>query len=213
MTGTTIKELFANDISRRIEEVIKVDQDDELIVREEIAEYVVTDTIREHFSEVLERYWEIPKKPNDGIAVWVSGFFGSGKSSFAKYLGLALENRTVSGEGSAQLLASRIGDHKSEVLLRNIAEQVPTAAVIFDVSTDRGIRSGNQSITEIMYRLFLESLGYARDLDLSELEITLEEAGRLDDFTAKYQEIFNKTWDIGKGLIAIAVQQAKPRDA
>jgi hypothetical protein len=47
--------------------------------------------------------------------------------------------------------------------------------VIFDVSTDRGIRSGSQTtITEIMYRLFLQSLGYARDLDLSELEITLE---------------------------------------
>src|SRR2546430_5519889 len=48
-------------------------------------------------------------------------------------------------------------------------------AVIFDVSTDRGIRSGNQSLTEIMYGLFLQSLGYAKDLDLSELEIGLEE--------------------------------------
>ena len=208
MTAVTIKELFANDIYRRIEEVIKVDQDDDQVIREEIAEYVVTDSIRDHFSEVLERYWETPRKPHEGIAVWVSGFFGSGKSSFAKYLGLALENRSVGGQGSAQLLAKRIGDHKSEVLLRNIAEQVPTVAVIFDVSTDRGIRTGNQSITEIMYRLFLQSLGYARDLDVSELEITLEEAGRLDHFKAKYQEIFSKAWDVGKGLIAIAVQQA-----
>ena len=208
MTAATIKDLFANDIFRRIEEVIKVDQDDEQVIREEISEYVVTDSIRDHFLEVLERYWETPKKPHEGIAVWVSGFFGSGKSSFAKYLGLALENRSVDGEGSAQLLAKRIGDQKSDVLLRNIAEQVPTEAVIFDVSTDRGIRTGNQSITEIMYRLFLQSLGYARDLDVSELEITLEEEGRLDDFKTKYRDIFNKAWDVGKGLIAIAVQQA-----
>ena len=208
MTATTIKALFANDISRRIEEVIKVDQADEQVIREEIGEYVVTDSIRGHFTEVLERYWETPKKPHEGVAVWVSGFFGSGKSSFAKYLGLALENRSVVGERSAQLLAKRIGDPKAEVLLRNIAEQIPTEAVIFDISTDRGIRTGNQSITEIMYRLFLQSLGYARDLDLSELEITLEETGRLDDFKAKYLEIFHKDWDVGKGLIAIAVQQA-----
>ena len=60
------------------------------------------------------------------------------------------------------------------MLLKTIGEHIPTHAVIFDVSTDRGIRSGNQTITEIMYRLFLQSLGYARDLDLSELEITLE---------------------------------------
>ena len=194
MTAATIKDLFANDIFRRIEEVIKVDQDDEQVILEEISEYVVTDSIRDHFSEVLERYWETPKIPHEGIAVWVSGFFGSGKSSFAKYLGLALENRSVDGEGSARLLAKRIGDQKSDVLLRNIAEQVPTEAVIFDVSTDRGIRTGNQSITEIMYRLFLQSLGYARDLDVSELEITLEEEGRLDDFKTKYRDIFNKAW-------------------
>ena len=62
-----------------------------------------------------------------------------------------------------------------QVLLNNISEQIPTNAVIFDVSTDRGIRTGNQTLTEIMYRLFLQSLGYARDLDLSELEITLQE--------------------------------------
>ena len=208
MTAATIKDLFANDISRRIEEVIKVDQADEQIIRDELAEYVVTDSIRGHLTEVLESYWETPRKPHEGVAIWVSGFFGSGKSSFAKYLGLGLQNRTIGGVGAAKLLAKRIGDAKAEVLLSNIAEQIPTEAVIFDVSTDRGIRTGNQSITEIMYRLFLQSLGYARDLDLSELEITLEEAGRLDAFKAKYQETFNKDWDVGKGLIAIAVQQA-----
>ena len=208
MTAATIKDLFTNDISRRIEEVIKVDQADEQIIRDELAEYVVTDSIRGHLIEVLESYWETPKKPHEGVAIWVSGFFGSGKSSFAKYLGLGLQNRTIGGVGAAKLLAKRIGDAKAEVLLSNIAEQIPTEAVIFDVSTDRGIRTGNQSITEIMYRLFLQSLGYARDLDLSELEITLEEAGRLDAFKAEYQETFNKDWDVGKGLIAIAVQQA-----
>ena len=208
MSAATIKNLFANDISRRIEEVIKVDQADEQIIRDELAEYVVTDSIRGHLTEVLESYWETPKRPHEGAAVWVSGFFGSGKSSFAKYLGLGLQNRTIGGVGAAKLLAKRIGDAKAEVLLSNIAEKIPTEAVIFDVSTDRGIRTGNQSITEIMYRLFLQSLGYARDLDLSELEITLEEAGRLNPFKAKYQETFDKDWNVGKGLIAIAVQQA-----
>src|SRR5207249_4855283 len=80
--------------------------------------------------------------------------------------------------------------------------------VIFDVSTDRGIRSGSQTITEIMYRLFLQSLGYARDLDLSELEITLEQQGRLDVFKEKYAELFDKDWDTEKGLIALAMQEA-----
>jgi hypothetical protein len=72
----------------------------------------------------------------------------------------------------------------------------------------RGIRTGNQTITEIMYRLFLQSLGYARDLDLSELEITLEGEGQLDAFKQAYHEVFGKDWDTEKGKVAIAVQQA-----
>jgi hypothetical protein len=203
-----IKDLFASDISRHIEEVIKVDQDDEQIVRDEIKEYVPTDSIRRNYAEILERYRETPNKPHEGIAVWVSGFFGSGKSSFAKMLGLALENRSIAGEGAAQLFGQQVEDPKIQVLLSNITEQIPTDAVIFDVSTDRGIRSGNQTITEITYRLFLQSLGYSRDLDLSELEITLETENRLDEFKAAYSNIFQKEWDAEKGLVAIAVQRA-----
>lgn len=173
MAASTIRDLFASDISRRIEEVIKVDQTDEQIIREELGEYVVTDSIRRHYTEILERYWETPKKPHEGIGVWVSGFFGSGKSSFAKYLGLAVENRNILGQGAGEIFGQRTGDSRIQVLLKSIGEQVPTDAVIFDVSTDRGIRSGSQTITEITYRLFLQSLGYARDLDLAELEIAL----------------------------------------
>src|SRR4051794_10654450 len=208
MNPTTIRGLFATDIERNIEEVIKVDQTDEQLVREELAEYIATDSIRSHFRAILERYAETPNKPHEGVGVWVSGFFGSGKSSFAKYLGLALENRSLAGAGAGDLLAARIGDDAITVLLKTIAEHIPTHAVIFDVSVDRGIRSGNQTITEIMYRLFLQSLGYARDLDLSELEITLEQQGQLDEFKAKYAEIYAKDWDAEKGLIAIAMQQA-----
>src|SRR4051812_19709236 len=103
MTATTgtISGLFAQDIYRRIEEVIKVDQTDEQVVLDEINEYVVTRTIRDHYRAILERYRETPNRPHEGIAVWVSGFFGSGKSSFAKILGLALENRAVDGLGAA----------------------------------------------------------------------------------------------------------------
>jgi tetratricopeptide (TPR) repeat protein len=204
----TIKQLFANDIDRRIEEVIKVDQADETIIRDELAEYVVTDSIRAHFLKIFDHYLTTWRKPNEGIAIWTSGFFGSGKSGFAKYLGLALANRDILGQGAGELLAQRCQDTKAQVLLTSIAERIPTEAVIFDVSTDRGIRTGNQGITEIMYRLFLQRLGYARDLDLSELEITLEEEGRLDAFKASYREVFARDWDVEKGKIATAVQQA-----
>jgi hypothetical protein len=203
-----IKELFAGDIYRRIEEVIKVDQADEQIIRDELDEYVVTDAIRNHYAGILRRYWETPNKPHEGIAVWVSGFFGSGKSSFAKMLGLALENRKVVGENAGEIFGRRTGDNELQVLLQQISEHIPTDAVIFDVSTDRGIKSGNQALTEIMYRLFLQSLGYAGDLDLAELEITLEQKGELDAFQQTYRELFEQEWDENKDLIAFSLGEA-----
>ena len=207
-TTKPIETLFANDIRRRIEEVIKVDQTDSEIIRDEINEYVVTDAILRHYVEIFDAYRETPNKPHEGIAIWVSGFFGSGKSSFAKMLGLAIENRTIVGTSAAERFALRAGDQKLSVLLKAINETIPTHAVIFDVSTDRGIRSGNQTLTEIMYGLFLQSLGYAKDLDLSELEIGLEEEDQLKRFEEQYHNLFEKDWATEKGKIAFALSEA-----
>lgn len=207
-TPTPIQSLFANDIHRRIEEVIKVDQTDEELIRDEIDEYVVTDAICSHYTGIFDAYGGTPNKPHEGIAIWVSGFFGSGKSSFAKMLGLSIANPTVAGESAAARFAARAGHGKLQVLLKTINEKIPTHAVIFDVSTDRGIRSGNQTLTEIMYGLFLHSLGYAKDLDLSELEIGLEEKGQLARFEQEYRRLFKKDWATEKGKVAFALSEA-----
>ena len=212
-TPEPIKTLFANDIHRRIEEVIKVDQTDEDILRDEIDEYVVTDAIRSHYTGIFEAYRETPNKPHEGIAVWVSGFFGSGKSSFAKMLGLSIENRIVAGESAADRFAQRAGDKKLQVLLKTINEKIPTHAVIFDVSTDRGIRSGNQTLTEIMYGLFLQSLGYAKDLDLSELEIALEEKGQLRALRGGVPAALQEGVGHREGQGRVRPQRGEPRPA
>jgi len=107
-----IKTLFANDIHRRIEEVIKVDQTSDDILRDEINEYVVTDAIQSHYTNIFDAYRETPNKPHEGIAIWVSGFFGSGKSSFAKMLGLSIENRSVAGVPAGDRFALRAGDNR-----------------------------------------------------------------------------------------------------
>jgi hypothetical protein len=190
-----IATLFDNDITRQIEEVIKVDQTSADIIASEIEEYVVTAAIKKHFVNVLEKYQKAPQNPSDNVAIWISGYFGSGKSSFAKVLGLAIEDRDILGTPAAKRFSARAGDAKLSVVLNTVNEKIPTHTVIFDVSTDRGIRSGNQMLTEIMYRLFLASLGYAKDIDLAELEIALESQGRFDEFKTAFQALHGKAWD------------------
>lgn len=205
---STIATLFSGDVSRRIEEVIKVDQTSAEVIASELDEYVATNSIRRHFIDVFDLYLQTPRKPHEGIAVWVSGFFGSGKSSFAKILGLTIENRDVLGVGAAKRFARRTGDPKLQVLLDGINENIPTHTVIFDVSTDRGIRSGNQMLTEIMYRLFLESLGYAKDIELAELEIDLETRGQLSEFEAAFERLHGKEWKTEKSMLSFAIGEA-----
>ena len=107
------------------------------------------------------------------------------------------------------MLATHIGDPKVQVLIKTVVEKIPTEAVIFDVATDRGVMHGNKMLTEIMYRQLLKHLGYPRDLDLAELEITLEGEGRLDEFRETYKTLFpRKDWDQHKNLIAFAMNEA-----
>lgn len=208
MPQTLIQDLFAGDIRREIEEVIKVDQTDEKIIREEISEYHPTRTIRASYTAILDRYLETPNKPHDGIGIWVAGFFGSGKSSFAKLLGVAIEDRLLLGDHAADLFGKRTGDEKIQVLLKSITSKIPTDAVVFDVSTERGIRTGNQTLTEITYRMFLQHLGYSSTLELAELEITLEERNQLDAFKVTYKKLYTRDWDKEKGKVAIALNEA-----
>src|ERR1700752_5460329 len=95
---TIIADLLHRDLSRKIEEIIQVDQANEQSVHAEITEYVATDSIREQYHQLFKAIADAPSEPHEGIGVWISGFFGSGKSSFAKNLGYALQNRPVLGQ-------------------------------------------------------------------------------------------------------------------
>ena len=99
-----IKEIFERPIDRKIEEVIKVTQTDEKTVHEEISEYVVTDVIKGYYRNILDSIIKTKTEPHEGIGVWVSGFFGSGKSSFAKILGYILEGKEVSRERCTRIV-------------------------------------------------------------------------------------------------------------
>jgi len=79
-----IGDLLTRDLSRKIEEIIQVDQADEQSVHAEITEYIATDSIREQYHHLLKAVAEAPSDPHESVGVWVSGFFGSGKSSLPR---------------------------------------------------------------------------------------------------------------------------------
>ena len=198
LPNSTIRELFSGRIDRKIEEVIKVDQNDVAIVRQEIDEYILTESIEHNMLKVLEGYRQSVNQPSDAIAIWVAGFFGAGKSSFAKYLGLALSNRDLDGESAGDLLGRRANNQAIKALLGAIKEQIPTEAIIFDVSADRNVNA-NDALTKIFYRKLLDHLGYSSSLEVAELEIELEDQGRMQAFLDAFAQLYpGEDWAVAK---------------
>src|SRR6266567_708931 len=191
----TIGDLLARDLSRKIEEIIQVDQADEQSVHAEITEYVATDSIREQYYHLLKAVADAPSEPHESVGVWVSGFFGSGKSSFAKNLGYALENRTILGSNFADLFKSRLEDKRTSDLLDLINAKTPTEVILFEVAKEADTRKVTQRIAELMYTVLLRELGYSEDFDIAELEIELEAEGKLPEFIATCKTLLKKDWE------------------
>src|SRR5262249_28302874 len=191
---TTIGDLLTRDLTRKIEEIIQVDQAEEQAVYEEITEYVPTDSIRRQYAELLREIAEAPADPHEGIGVWVSGFFGSGKSSFAKNLGLALQNRAVMGHPFADLFKKQIADPTVASLLESITSRFSTEVILFEVAKERDTRKVTERIAELIYTVLLRHLGYAEDFDIAELEIELEAEGRLDQFIQTCKTLHKREW-------------------
>ena len=93
-----IKNMFSKPIDRDIKGVIKVGQDDQVNIQQELEEYVVTNELQVYFSEFFSNYKKSILGKTDNMGVWISGFFGSGKSHFLKILSYLLENKEVNGK-------------------------------------------------------------------------------------------------------------------
>jgi hypothetical protein len=199
-----IGDLLSRDLNQVIEEIIQVDQLDEQTVYSEITEYVATDRIKDHYRSLLKAIAEAPSEPHEGVGIWISGFFGSGKSSFAKNLGYVLANPTILRNSYSDLFKNQIKDRRISELVDFINKGFPTEVIMFDISKAKEVKRGDEKIAEVIYRRLLSHLDYAEDYDIAELEIELEGDGRLNEFVGFSREVNGKEWSAArKGAMKI----------
>jgi hypothetical protein len=125
----TIRSLFdpSKDIYRTIEKVITYGARQEDRLKAEISEYVVTESIEEQFRKLLDRMQLAMESGGENeVGVWVSGFYGSGKSSFTKYLGLAFDDqRTIDGTPFIKHLQDRLHKPQTKALAQHGGAAIP----------------------------------------------------------------------------------------
>jgi hypothetical protein len=190
----TIGDILSRDLTKQIEEVIQVNQTDEESVYSEIDEYVATDRIKEHYRDLLKAMADAPSEPTEGVGIWISGFFGSGKSSFAKNLGYVLSDPHLKGKAASELFKNRVKDNDVSNYLDLVNLKIPTEVVMFDVSKGSEVRRSEEKIAEIVYRALLMHLDYSTDFDVAELEIELEGDDELEQFISLCEEVNGQPW-------------------
>ena len=190
-----IQDMFERDIDRNINGVIKVGQDDEGNVEQELMEYVVTNELEGHFSTFFEAYDRALDVPTDKIGVWISGFFGSGKSHFLKMLYYLLTNQTTAdGRTAAQVLEKRFADPMTATRAKR-ASQVPTEAILFNIDSKGPSNKDKTAIMQVFARVFYENQGfYGQDLKLARLERHIEQKGLTAAFRSAYEDATGVSW-------------------
>lgn len=196
----TLNDILKKDITREIEGVVKAD--DSRRIAQEISEYVITREISKLLRRLFEGYQEAAARRVQGAeevypynGVWISGYFGSGKSHLLKILAYLM-----SGEADEELRATFLEKIKDEWLRGAVeaAFRVPSRSVLFNIDqqADAEPDDPRQVILLVFEKVFNRALGYCDDDPvIADFERDLDERGELDEFKAVFQETAGESWE------------------
>lgn len=190
----TLKNIFAKPVDRPIEGVIKAD--DEASLRLEIEEYVLTNEVEKRLELFLDAY----NQYEGANGVWVSGFFGSGKSHLLKMLALVLENRQIDGACALDLFLPKCGNEILRAELKR-AVAIPSKSILFNIDQKADVISKTQidALLAVFVKVFDEMCGYyGKQGHIAQFERDLDSRGLYDQFKSTYSTITGRDWIKGR---------------
>ncbi len=190
---SNLKKLYAKDIEREIQGVIKVDG--ESYISQELEEYVVTEELLKHFNSFFDAYHTGINVNTEKIGVWISGFFGSGKSHFLKIVSYLLENKIVNGKAAVDYFDDKIDD---KMLLTNIKKSgnIPTDVILFNIdSKTENSNGGKDKILDVFEKVFNEKMGLSITPFVAEIERHIINQGKYEEFKNVFEIKANSSWE------------------
>ena len=190
-----LKSIFKKPVERPIEGVIKAD--DEASLRLEIEEYVLTSEVEKRLKLFLDAY--INYEGANGV--WISGFFGSGKSHLLKILAMLLENREIDGVRTLDLFLSKnIDDEIFRADLKR-AVTIPSKSILFNIDQKADVISKSQfdALLAVFVKVFDEMCGYyGKQGHIAQFERDLDSRSLYKKFATAYQSLAGKEWQKGR---------------
>ena len=198
-----LQDMFLKDIDRSINGVIKVMQTDDENRRQELEEYVITRELRRHFGVFYDHYEQSIEGSTDKIGVWISGFFGSGKSHFLKILSYLLANEEVGGKRALDYFEDKFAfDPLRYAMMRRVGE-TPTEVILFNIDAKSPMGKDQDAILRVFTKVFYEHCGYyGDDLKVAAFERFLDRQGRLEAFKEAFLKINTEPWQTAREAFA-----------
>ena len=198
-----IYDMFQKDIDRQINGVIKVMQTDDENRRQELEEYVITRELRKHFGSFYDHYEQSVDGATDQMGVWISGFFGSGKSHFLKILSYLLANEEIGGKRAIDYFEDKFSfDPLRYAMMRRVSE-VPTETILFNIDAKSPMGKDQDAILRVFTKVFYEHCGYyGDDMKVAALERFLDRQGRLEAFKAAFEAVNTEPWATAREAFA-----------
>lgn len=191
-----IQNMFQDDINRKINGVIKVNQDDLDVIKQEVREYVITRELKKHFMTFFNYYCEMFDNPNADIGVWLSGFFGSGKSHLLKMLSYILENKEIDGETVVEMFRNKFSDDPATFMLIDRATRVKAETILFNIDIEGSINKDKTAVLRVFAKMFYNHLGfYGENLKVAQMEYYIEQVGKTEEFRRVFEEKRGMSWE------------------
>jgi len=191
-----LKDLFEKEINRDIKGVIKVGQCDQENIKQDLEEYVITGELSKHLDEFFKAYSRGILDSTDKNGVWISGFFGSGKSHFLKILYYILANKTIENKSALDYFYSK------EILdstLRNmeLIKGLSTDIILFNIDSKANLatKGHKDAIANVLNKVFNEMQGFCGSMPwIADMERQMTQDGVYEDFKEVFHHVSSKSW-------------------
>lgn len=192
-----LEQLFTKKVDRPIEGVIKADDDVALYL--EMDEYVITDEVAKRLDLFLDAYLNY----QGANGVWVSGFFGSGKSHLLKMLALLLENSPIEDITPLEVFLEKRPLNEGGIFSNDLkrAVAIPSESILFNIDQKADVISKTEmdALIAVFVKVFDEHCGYyGKQAYIAQFERELADDDQLEAFTKAFEENSGMSWEKGR---------------
>jgi hypothetical protein len=183
---------------------INLEEQTEITIQFEVENYIITDKIADYFDKFIQNYKNNIKE----TGVWVSGFYGSGKSYFGKMLGYLLENKMINGTPFRERFIQRLNGLDNQDILENTIRSLDAyqnKVIFLDIAKQY---TGN-SFAWTLFRNFLHRLGFLDNV-FGYIGYGIFIRGQYSEFLENVKKITGSEWkDLRKNPIEVSKTMRK----